>query len=49
MLHGLKEIWALNWQNTFGVASGLHLYRGSGSKYWINTHNDRLSCGGLVW
>ncbi|KAJ4984483.1 hypothetical protein SVAN01_10035 [Stagonosporopsis vannaccii] len=49
LLHGLKESWTLNWQTTFGVASGLPLYRQSGAKYWINTHNDRLSYGGVVW
>ncbi|KAH7407072.1 hypothetical protein DE146DRAFT_418499 [Phaeosphaeria sp. MPI-PUGE-AT-0046c] len=49
MLHGLKESWTLNWQTTFGVAGGLQLYRESGAKYWISTHNDRLSYGGLVW
>ena len=49
MLHGLKESWTWNWQTTFGVASGLQLYRESGAKYWISTHDDRLSYGGLVW
>ena len=31
------------------MASGLQLYRESGAKYWISTHDDRLSYGGLVW
>lgn len=49
LLHGLKESWSFNWQTTFGVATGLELQRLSRAKYWINTHNDRLGYGGLVW
>lgn len=49
LLHGLKESWSLNWQTTFGVASGLQLYRQSGARYWISTHDDRLRYGGLVY
>jgi hypothetical protein len=49
LLHGLKESWSLNWQTTFGVASGLQLYRQSGARYWVRTHDDRLRYGGLVY
>ena len=49
LLHGLKESWTFNWQTTFGVASGLELYRATRAKYWVATHNDRLGYGGLVW
>ncbi|KAG9206368.1 hypothetical protein G6514_005095 [Epicoccum nigrum] len=49
LLHGLKESWSLNWQTTFGVASGLQLYRQSGARYWVKTHDDRLTYGGLVY
>lgn len=49
LLHGLKESWTWNWQTTFGVKSGLELFRESGARYWIPTHDDRLSYGGLVW
>ncbi|KAJ8111017.1 hypothetical protein OPT61_g6284 [Boeremia exigua] len=49
LLHGLKESWTFNWQTTFGVASGSQLFKQSGARYWINTHNDRLAYGGLVW
>ena len=50
MLHGLKENWVMmgSWQTTFGVKSGLQLYRQTGSKYWINSHNDALSYRGLL-
>ena len=49
MLHGLKESWTFNWQTMFGVACSIELYRESAAKYWINTPNDRLGYGGLVW
>lgn len=49
LLHGLKESWTLNWQTTFGVSSGLKLYRQSRARYWISTHNDKLGYGGVVW
>lgn len=49
LLHGLKESWTLHIQTTFGVAGGLPLYRESRARYWVNTHNDRLGYGGMVW
>lgn len=49
LLHGLKESWTMSWQTTFGVASGLQLYRQSGARYWVSTHDDRLRYGGLVY
>ncbi|KAF9692581.1 hypothetical protein EKO04_009377 [Ascochyta lentis] len=49
LLHGLKESWTFNWQTTFGVTTGLELQRETNAKYWINTHNDKLGYGGLVW
>ncbi|KAF3034687.1 hypothetical protein E8E12_004549 [Didymella heteroderae] len=49
LLHGLKESWTWGWQTTFGAKTGLELFRQSGARYWVSTHNDRLGYGGLVW
>lgn len=49
LLHGLKESWTWGWQTTFGVKSGLELFRESEARYWVRTHDDRLSYGGVVW
>lgn len=49
LLHGLKESWTWGWQTTLGAKTGLELFRLSGARYWVSTHNDRLGYGGLVW
>lgn len=49
LLHGLKESWTWGWQTTFGAKTGLELFRQSGARYWVSTHDDRLGYKGLVW
>jgi hypothetical protein len=49
LLHGLKESWVFNWQTTYGVGTGLELYREAKAKYWVNTHSSELNYGGILW
>uniref|UniRef100_A0A8H7NE48 Uncharacterized protein n=1 Tax=Bionectria ochroleuca TaxID=29856 RepID=A0A8H7NE48_BIOOC len=49
ILHGLKESFTTRWwRTTHGAEAGLKLYRKSGSKYWILSHDDELEYRGLI-
>ncbi|CAH0032704.1 unnamed protein product [Clonostachys rhizophaga] len=49
ILHGLKESFATRWwRTTHGAEAGLKLYRKSGSKYWILSHDLELEYSGLM-
>lgn len=48
LLMGLKESFAFGMKNTFGVEYGLQMYRQSGARYWVTTHNSKLKYGGIV-